>query len=413
MPPPISPGRATAALTALSLAAFAYVTTELVPVGLLTVMAPDLHRSQSEVGLLVTGYAFVVVFASLPLAHLTRRIPRRRLLAVTFAVFTVATAVSALATSYWMLAGARLATAATQAMFWTVVGPTVTGLFPAEVRGRIVARFAVGPSLAPVLGLPLATWIGQQAGWRAAFAVLAVLGLVAGAVVTALLPSFRPADGGAARGTMPHRGRFRALLVITAVGITGNFVAQTYITPFLLEVSRFPDASLSLLLLVSGVAGVVGTILVGRFIDSRPVAALAVPLALVGGGLVLLYAFGTVQPVTVALLALFGLAFSAFAATVQGRTLQLAPGNTDLASAASGSAFNAGIASGSLLGGVLLPVTGLRSLMLVGGLIMLAALGVALRDMRRHGSSGPSPVPPPRPAPAGALAHDDLGRGRV
>jgi predicted MFS family arabinose efflux permease len=412
MPPQISAGRATAALIALSLAAFAYVTTELLPVGLLTVIAPDVDRSQSEVGWLVTGYAFVVVLASLPLAHVTRRIPRRRLLAVTFAVFTAATAVSALATGYWMLAGARLATAATQALFWTVVGPTVTGLFPPAVRGRIVARFAIGPSLAPVLVLPLTTWIGQQAGWRAAFVVLAALGLVAGAVVTVLLPSFPPADGGAARGTMPHRARFRALLVVTAVGITGNFVGQTYVTPFLLDVSAFPADALSLLLLVSGVAGVAGTLIIGRFIDSRPAAALTVPLGLVGGGMLLMYAFGTVQPVAVALLALFGLAFSAFAATIQGRTLQLAPGNTDLASAASGSAFNVGIAGGSLLGGALLPATGLRSLMLVGGLIMLVALGVAVRDAHRHRPPAP-PVPTPRPAPAGALARDDLGRGRV
>jgi predicted MFS family arabinose efflux permease len=451
MPPQISSRRAIAALVALSLAAFAYVTTELLPVGLLTVMAPDLDRSESEVGLLVSGYAVVVVLASLPLAHVTKRIPRRRLLAVTFAVFTAATAVSALATGYWMLAGARLATAATQALFWSVVGPTVTGLFPPGVRGRIVARFAIGPSLAPVLGLPLATWIGQQAGWRAAFVVLAALGLLAGAVVTALLPSFPPAEGGAARGTMPHRTRFRALLVVTAVGITGDYVGQTYVTPFLLDVSGFPDDALSLLLLVAGMAGVVGTIVIGRFIDSRPVAALTVPLGLVGGGMLVMYALGTVQPVAVAVMAVFGLGFSAFAATVQGRTLQLAPGNTDLASAASGAAFNAGIASGSLLGGALLPVTGLRSVMLVGGLIMLAALGVALLDARR--TSAPPRMPAPRPAPAGtpaapgpsdgadqnrkpaagppaapgpsdgadqnrkppagAVAHDDLGRGRV
>ncbi|MDG4826374.1 MFS transporter [Asanoa sp. WMMD1127] len=394
MAPQLSPGRATAALIALSLAAFAYVTTEVAPIGLLTVIASDLDRSRSEVGLLVTGYAFVVVLASLPLTLVTRRIPRRRLLAVTFAVFVLATAAAALATDYWVLAGARLATAATQALFWSVVGPTVTGLFPPEVRGRIVSRFALGPSLAPVLGLPLATWVGQQAGWRTAFAVLAALGLVAGAVVTVLLPSFAPADGGAARGTTPDRGRFRVLLVVTALGITGNFVGQTYITPFLLDVSRFPDASLSLLLLVAGVAGVVGTIVIGRFIDSRPVAAQIVPLALVGGGMLLMYALGQFRPVAVVLLALFGMAFSAFAATVQGRTLQLAPGNTDLASAASGSAFNAGIASGSLLGGVVLSTAGVRPIMLCGGLIVAVALVVALSDARRH-----------RPAPADVPAR--------
>ncbi|GIF67367.1 MFS transporter [Asanoa ishikariensis] len=398
MPPQLSPARATATLVALSLAAFAYVTTELAPVGLLTVIAPDLDRSRSEIGLLVTGYAVVVVLMSLPLTHLTKRIPRRRLLAFTFVVFVVATTAAALATDYWVLAGARLATAATQALFWSVVGPTVTGLFPPGVRGRIVSRFAIGPSLAPVLGVPLATWVGQEAGWRTAFAVLAGLGLLAGAVVTALLPSFPPDAGGAARGTMPDARRFRTLLLLTALGITGAFCAQTYITPFLLDVSGFPESSLSLLLLVGGIAGVFGTIVIGRFIDSRPVAAVTVPLAVVGASLLLMYAFGTVQPVTVVLFALAGLAFSAFAAMVQGRTLQLAPGNTDLASAASGSAFNVGIAAGSLLGGVLLPAFGPRPLTLVGGLLVLAALAVALVDARRHRA----PHEAARPVPVAA-----------
>jgi predicted MFS family arabinose efflux permease len=398
MSPQLSPARATATLVALSLAAFAYVTTEVAPIGLLTVIAPDLDRSRSEVGLLVTGYAFVVVCASLPLTHLTRRIPRRRLFAVTFVVFVLATTLSALATSYWVLAGARLATAATQALFWSVVGPTVTGLFPAGVRGRIVSRFAIGPSLAPVLGVPLATWIGQQAGWRTAFAVLAGLGLVAGIVVTALLPSFPPDTGGAARGTTPDARRYRTLLVITALGITGAFTAQTYITPFLLDVSGFPESSLSALLLVGGVAGVLGTIVIGRFIDSRPVAAVTVPLAVVSASLLLMYAFGVVRPVTVVLFALAGLAFSAFAAMVQGRTLQLAPGNTDLASAGSGAAFNVGIAGGSLLGGVLLPAVGPRPLTLVGGLLVLMALAVALLDARAHRTPGPVLAPNQRVA---------------
>ncbi|MEV4537613.1 MFS transporter [Asanoa sp. NPDC049518] len=398
MAPQLSPARATAALIALSLAAFAYVTTEIAPIGLLTVIAADLDRSRSEIGLLVTGYAFVVVVASLPLTHVTRRIPRRRLFAVTFVVFVLATVASAVATSYWVLAGARLATAATQALFWSVVGPTVTGLFPANVRGRIVSRFGIGPALAPVLGIPLATWIGQQAGWRVAFLVLAGLGLVAGVVVTVLLPSFAPADGGASRGTMPDARRYRTLLLVIAVGVTGYFVAQTYVTPFLLDVAGFPEASLSLLLLVGGVTGVLGTIVIGRFIDRRPVVAVSAPLALAGASLLLLYALGRVQPVTVVLLGLTGLAFSAFASTVQGRTLQLAPGNTDVASAGSGAAFNAGIASGALVGGALLPSAGPRPVMLVGGLLMLSALAVALLDARRHRAPGPLLAPNQRVA---------------
>jgi predicted MFS family arabinose efflux permease len=125
---------------------------------------------------------------------------------------------------------------------------------------------------------------------------------------------------------------------------------------------------------------------------------------LVGSTLLLLYAFGPVKPLTVGLLALAGLGFSALAAAVQGRTLQLAPGNTDVASAGVGSAFNAGIASGSLLGGALLPSAGARPLTLVGGLLALAALSVALFDARRHPGPAKGPV---RTAVEGVAECDD------
>jgi predicted MFS family arabinose efflux permease len=389
--PEVSPRRAAATLAALSLAAFAYVTTELLPVGLLTLIGADLGRSHTEVGLLVTGYAVVVVVASVPLTRLTRRLPRRRLLGATLAVFTAATALSAVAPSYPVLAGARLVTGLTQALFWSVVAPTAMGLFPARVRGRMVARFSVGPALSPVVGVPLGTWLGQQAGWRAAFAVMAVVGLAVGAAVVASLPSFPPEAGGAARGTAPDRRRYRVLMVTTALAITGFMTFQTYVTPFLLEVSRFPASALAGLLFVGGTAGVVGAVLVGRVLDARPVAALVAPLSLMAAGLLGLFALGPIRPATVVLVAVGGLAFSAFAAAVQSRVLQVAPGSTDLASAATSSAFNVGIAGGSFVGGAILPAFGARPLALAGGVLVMAALAVMSIDgARRRDDPEPS-----------------------
>src|SRR6185312_9370297 len=100
--------RAVYALAALSAATFCYVTTEVLPIGLLTLIAPDLGRSRSEAGLLVTGYALVVMIVALPLTRVTRRVPRRPLLAGALGVFASATAVSAFATSYEVLLAARL-----------------------------------------------------------------------------------------------------------------------------------------------------------------------------------------------------------------------------------------------------------------------------------------------------------------
>ncbi|GIM91166.1 MFS transporter [Paractinoplanes toevensis] len=373
--------RAWAALVVLSLAAFAFVTTELLPIGLLTVMAPDLDRSRSQVGLLVSGYAVVVVLASIPLTLLTQRVPRRQLLTVTMVVFAAADLAGALAPTYAILAGSRLITALTQALFWSVAAPAVTGLFPVGKRGRVVALFGVGPALAPVLGVPLCTWLGQQTGWRTAFVLMAVFGVVTAVAVAALIPSYAPADGGAARGTAPDRREFRIIVVVTAVGITGFLTFSTYVTPFLLDVSGFGAGALAPLLFVAGAAGTLGTIAVSRTLDRHPVGSMLVPLAIGAAALLALAALGGLRPVTALLLGGQGLAYAAFATALQNRMLQVAPGSTDLASATLGSAFNVGIAAGSLLGGALLPGYGPRSLALTGGLLVVAAVAMLAADL--------------------------------
>ncbi|MGC4768301.1 MFS transporter [Micromonospora sp. DT44] len=387
MTPQVSPSRARAVLVTLSLAAFAFVTTELLPVGLLTHIAVDLDRSRSRVGLLVSGYAVVVVLASVPLARLTRRIPRRHLLGVTMFLFAAANGTAALAHTYATLAGARLVTAVAQALFWSIATATVIGPFPLAVRGRVVALFGAGVTLAPVLGVPLGTWIGQQAGWRASFAALAGIGLVIAAAVLVLVPTYPPEAGGAARGTAPDGRRFAVLLTATALGVGGFLTLQTYIAPFLLDVAGFTDAALTPLLFTAGVAAVVGTLLSARTLDARPIASLLTPLSIGTAALFGMYGLGVLRPGAVAFLAGLGLAYAAFASAVQNRMLHLAPGSTDIASAGVSTAFNVGIAGGSLLGGALLPTVGARVLALVGGLLTLAALLLLAQDARTSARS--------------------------
>src|SRR5215217_5168968 len=164
--------KAVGALVAMAVATFVYVTTEILPIGLLLLISADLGVSPSAAGLLVTWYGLVVVVASLPLTQLTRRVPRRPLLSGLLAVFVLATWGSALASSYEVLLAARVVTALSQALFWSVVVPTAAGLFRPQVRGRVVAVVLGGVSLAAVLGLPIGTWLGQQFGWRTAFVAL-------------------------------------------------------------------------------------------------------------------------------------------------------------------------------------------------------------------------------------------------
>ncbi|WP_433295027.1 MFS transporter [Actinoplanes sp. CA-030573] len=386
--------RAWAALVVLSLSAFAFVATELLPIGLLTLIADDLDRTRSQIGLLVGGYAIVVVLASVPLTMLTRHIPRRHLLGATLGLFTAANVAGALAPTYEILAVARLVTALTQALFWSIAPPVVSGLFPLAMRGRVVGLFGAGATLAPVIGVPLCTWLGQQSGWRAAFAVMAAFGLLATIAVVALIPTYRPEAGSAAVGTGPSRRAFTVLLVVTAVGITGLLVFNTYVTPFLLDVAGFPASALAVLLFVSGAAGTAGTIAVSRTLDSHPIGSLLVPLAIAAVALLGLYALGTLQVLTMILLGCVGLSYAAFATAVQNRMLQVAPGSTDIASAGVSTAFNAGIAAGSLLGGVMLPALGARSLALTGAILVAFAFATMAATTRTG--------PPDRSGPGSA-----------
>ena len=373
-----STATAVAALLALAVAAFTYVTAETLPIGLLLLMTADLDVAPSAVGLLVTYYGLVVVVASLPLTHVTRRMPRRQLLASLLAVSVLATWVSAAASSYWVLLAARVVTALSQALFWSIVVPTAAGLFPPRVRGRVIAVVFAGSSLAAVLGLPVGTWLGQQAGWRTAFLALSAFGLAAMVTIATCLPTAMPGGGHAARGTTPDARRYLTLMAMTILATTGTFAAFTYVAPFLTEVSQFPAAATGPLLLVRGVAGIVGVAVGGALVDRSPWVAMLIPVTAQATALLGLYALGATPVAAAGLVALSGLSFAALTTALASRVLQVAPGSADLAAAGASTAVNVGITAGALIGSILLPGLGVRSTALVGGLLSLAALGVAL-----------------------------------
>ena len=301
---------------ALSFTAFCFVTTEVLPIGLLTTIAGDLHRSRSQVGLLVTGYAVVVALAAFPLTLVTQRVPRRWLLGGALGFFAAATVASALAPSYPFLLAARMLIALTQAVFWSVANSAATGLFPAppgpdrraaghrqlaRPGARRARRDVAGPAGRLALGVP------GHGRHRAR-------GVPGGADPDAHHPA---KDAGAARGAAPDTRRFVVLLVATALGVTGFLTAFTYITPYLLDVTGF-----------ARVAEPAAVRLRprrprryrhrGRFLDRYPRQALIVPLVLIFAGLLGLYAFGTVKLPAIALLSMIGLAYSALAVADRG-----------------------------------------------------------------------------------------------
>lgn len=381
--------RRAAVVAALMLAAFTFNTTENLPVGLLSLMAADLRVPLAAVGVLITGYGLTVAVVSLPVAHVTRSVPRRHLLAGLLGLLSVASWVSALGgVTYGLLLASRLATALAQALFWAVMGPVAVGLFPPERRGRIIGLLSVGGSLATVLGVPAGTWLGTHGGWRAPFAVLGALAVVSLVVIAVLLPTSRPQESHSAYGAAPDRRRFTVVLATTALSVTGAFAGFTYVAVFLEDVTGFAAGSVSAVLMAFGAAGLAGVTVTGPLLDRFPRGTLAVPVAAQAAALLGLYAGAHSEVAVVALLMLLGASVGPVFMATQSQILRVAPGRTESALAANSAAFNVGVAAGALLGGALLPAIGARGAFLAGGLLTLAALAVL---------TWPTPAPTPLP----------------
>ena len=367
-------------LIALTLAVFIYVTTESLPIGLLPLIAKDLDTTEPAVGLLVTGYGLVIVAVSVPLTRLTRQLPRPRVLCVLLAVFVVATCLSAAAWNYWLLMGARIVTALSQALFWCVVTPAAAGMFRAEVRGRAVSILYAGVSVAALAGIPAGTWLGQQSNWRVAFVVLSGLGLLVLVAVAAFLPHTPAGEGAADRGSAPDRGRYLSIVATTAMAVTGGFTAFTYISPFLTGFSGFAASSVGPLLLLRGIAGLAAVVVVGFLADRHGwltmVGLMGLQVVALGGQ----YAFGASQVATVITISLSGFTLAGLPAILGSRVLRYAPGASDMASAGTSTAFNTGITAGALFGSVLLTGPGVRSTALVGALLSLVAFAVVMAE---------------------------------
>ena len=372
------------ALAALTAGTFLYVTTETLPVGLLTPIGSDLGVSAARVGLLVTAYGLVVVVASIPLTYLTRAVPRRVLLGTLLAGYVASSLGSALAGSYGTLMATRVVTALGQAVFWSVVVPIAAGLFPAEVRGRALAVLFGGVSVAAVVGVPAGTWVGQHLGWRWSFALLAAAGAVALVALAATLPpDCRRLVDPAGPGSQPDRRRFSALITMTALATTGAFVFLTYLSPYLTDAIGISAGLLSVVLLLRGLAGIGGVAVAGPLVDARPRLAIALPVAVQAAALLLLvHPPGPVAAVL--LVALTGYAFAAFTTPLSTRILQTAPIRLDLATSVSSTGVNLGITLGALIGSTLLDGGfSVRSTALAGGLLTLAALALAPLDRPR------------------------------
>jgi DHA1 family inner membrane transport protein len=371
-------------LAALVLGAFVVGSAELVPVGIVTLVADDLDVGIGTAGLLVSAYALGIAIGGPLLTAATLRVARRPLVLVALSLYAAATAVAVIAPTFGVLMIARGLTGALHGLFMGAALAMAAGLVPPERMGRAVAAVFGGIALATVLGVPLGTVVGRWLGWPATFAAVFALALVALAAAALAVPAIPGEDRGGFRSQSAHALASRVLVVLP-VGFLifgGQFSALTYITPFLEEVSGVTPGWVAVVLVGYGIANAVGNWLGGRAADRNVTATLVVinvVLIAVLGGLVL---FGTSPVIALPLLIAWGLVGFAFIPAFQHRVVGLAGPGRDLASMLPPSAVTGGIAAGALVGGLVFDRSGAEGAFVAGWVITVAVLPLTVITAR-------------------------------
>jgi predicted MFS family arabinose efflux permease len=370
--------RSSYGLTLLAASAFLSVSTEMTPVGLLPGISADLHVSEARLGLLVTGYAFMVAIFATPLAALTARMPRRALLICLLLGYTVSNVIMMCANGFPVAAGARVLGGLVHALFWSVVPGYAARLVPPGKVGRATTVVFTGGSIAFAAGVPLGTALGTAVGWRATFGLLALLPLI----VIALLLKLIPPLPGATRGNTAKLSaaiRLPGVALIagtTTVIMLGHYALYTYISPFVARAGVGSHA-IGPVLFCYGATGLIGTWTAAALVDRHPRGVLLTALGLVCGSMVVLALFGQGTVIAVLATVPWGLAFGALPALLQTTVLRAAPALPESASALFAGMFNVGIGGGALVGGLVLDQAGLGGLPVFAAVLTGAGLVVA------------------------------------
>ncbi|MFV0481328.1 MAG: MFS transporter, partial [Campylobacteraceae bacterium] len=228
----------------LSFSAFIFNTTEFVPIALLSDIAKDFSISEAKAGHMITLYAWCVTILSLPLMLLTAKVERKKLLMFLFVIFIVGHLLSFFAWNFYVLLGGRFFIACAHAVFWSITASLAFRLAPNGKGARALSFLATGSALATVLGLPLGRMIGQAFGWRETFLVIGILALFAMLSLFRYLPVSPSGKVGNLKSVpmLFKRGMLVSVFLLTALVVTAQFCAYSYIEPFTIQVSNFSES---------------------------------------------------------------------------------------------------------------------------------------------------------------------------
>jgi predicted MFS family arabinose efflux permease len=370
------------AVSAITASLFVFLTTELMPVGLLTPLSSSLGTTVGAAGLMVTLYGISAGLGVPFLVAGTRRVDRRALLCTLLVVLTLGNLVTAVSPNYPLVLATRLVMGFASGVFWAIGVSMAMRIVPERHAGRAAAVVMSGISIATVVGIPLGTVLESLTGWRTTFLIWAGLGALVLLAVAATVPSL-PSDN-----AVPVRDvfrlplanpRLRLVLVVVVLFVLGHFGAYTFVRPFLESGASATPAVVTAALMVFGAGGAIGNWIGGFAVARNPRAGfLAGGTGLVGSLLVLL-ALGDGPLAAVALPALWGISFGVVQLCQLTMTQAAAPDTFEAAMSLNTLAYNTSIAVAALLGGLLVDHLGVRSVLWFGAaaslLVVLATRG--------------------------------------
>ncbi|MFJ9729629.1 MFS transporter [Streptomyces sp. NPDC101209] len=376
--------RGWASVGAVALGAFVVVMTETMPVGLLPQIAEGLNVSLGLAGLmvLVPGASAAV---SAPLFFLgSGRFNRRPVILTLGLTVLVSNVAVAAAPNFALVLVARMLLGATIGAFWTVVSPVGPKLVGPASGTRAITIIAAGISGGTVVGLPAGQFLGDLIGWRLTFATAAAATLIVVITQTILLPSIPP-DGGTHMRDLINTVSRRAVqfgMIAGAVVFVGQFTAWTYITPFLMDHTHLSSGTITLLFVIYGCGGIVGSLTAGSLFKRGVIASFAGSAAVVGALVIVLAITGKSAWAAVPLLTLWGLVWGIVNPATLVWLLDAAPENQEAVSAVNVTNLQVALVVGSAVGAILVSTSSLPTVFLTAGFIILASAllaGVASR----------------------------------